>query len=103
MNTLLAFGKNGGTYTTKSAVDGIERINFYRRIHPYNMAIVAGLSTEEVLQPHMEARTAMLSQAAQATLLIFALGLAFSSDLLRETSAFRPGSERSGSRKLPCF
>ena len=78
MRALLAIGDHGGTFTEKSAIDGIERIYFYRRIQPYRMAIVAGLATEEVLQPHLAARAALLSQATLATLLILALGMVFS-------------------------
>ncbi len=78
IRSMLAIGDHGGAYTKKSATDGIERIHFYRRIQPYQMAIVAGLSIDEVLQPHREARTLLLSQATLATLLLATLGLVFS-------------------------
>lgn len=99
IRSMLALGDRGGAYTKKSATDGIERIHYYRRIQPYQMAIVAGLSTEEVLQPHMEARTALLSQAVLAALLIFALGLIFSFHqcrVLRDTKARKSAAEQLG-------
>jgi PAS domain S-box-containing protein len=102
MRMLLAIGDNGGTFTKKSAIDGIERIYFYRRIQPYSMAILVGLATEEVLLPHMKGRATLLSQAALATLLILALGIIFSvhqSQLLREIKARKQAAERLSTSK----
>ena len=75
---LIAQGKDSGTFTKVSGIDGIERIYFYRRIQPYRIGIVTGRATEEVLLPHRQVRAALFFQALLATLLILVLGLVFS-------------------------
>jgi signal transduction histidine kinase/ActR/RegA family two-component response regulator/HPt (histidine-containing phosphotransfer) domain-containing protein len=71
-------GKDSGTFTKISSIDGIERIYFYRHIQPYRIGIATGLSTDEVLLPHLQVRAGLFFQAVLATLLILAMGLAFS-------------------------
>jgi signal transduction histidine kinase/CheY-like chemotaxis protein len=71
-------GKDSGSFTKVSSIDGIERIYFYRHIQPYRIGIMAGLATEEVLLDHRQVRAGLFFQASLATLLILALGLAFS-------------------------
>jgi signal transduction histidine kinase/CheY-like chemotaxis protein len=78
MLTSIAQGQDSGTFTRTSRLDGIERIYFYRRVQPYRIGIVMGLATEDVLLPHSQVRAGLFFQASLATLLILALGLAFS-------------------------
>jgi signal transduction histidine kinase/DNA-binding response OmpR family regulator len=75
---LIAQGKDSGTFTALSGIDGIERLYFYRRIQPYRIGILTGLATEEMLLPHSQVRAALFFQASVATLLILLLGFAFS-------------------------
>jgi signal transduction histidine kinase/CheY-like chemotaxis protein len=71
-------GQDSGNFTRTSRLDGIERIYFYRRVQPYRIGIVMGLATEDVLLPHQQVRAGLFFQASLATLLILALGFAFS-------------------------
>ncbi len=74
----IARGEDSGTFIKVSSIDGIERMHFYRRIQPYQIGIMAGLATEEVMLDHRRVRTGLFFQASLVTLLILALGCAFS-------------------------
>lgn len=74
----IARGQDSGKFTQTSRLDGIERIYFYRRVQPYRIGIVMGLASADVLLPHRQVRTGLFFQASLATLLILALGFAFS-------------------------
>lgn len=78
MLAAIAKGNDSGTFTKTSGVDDIERIYFYRRIPPYQIGIVVGIATEEVLLPYRQLRIGLVLQASLATLLILILGCAFS-------------------------
>ncbi len=77
----IAAGQMAGTYTLRSSVDGVERHYYFRKIPQYELAVVAGLDTQELLANHRSARNALWLQAGIVTLLIVALALALTRHL----------------------
>ncbi len=77
---LMAQVKNGskiGAWTGRAVADGIERSYHYRQVVPYPLLVTAGMSTDEVYALHEKNREAFLLAAGFASLLIFALAVAF--------------------------
>ncbi len=79
----IAAGRTAGTYTLRSAVDGTLRHYFFRKVPHYQLAVVAGLDTQELLANHRSARNALLTQAGIMSLLILALAAALSQYLVQ--------------------
>ncbi|MEO6351796.1 MAG: EAL domain-containing protein [Burkholderiaceae bacterium] len=71
-------GQKSGAATTRSVVDGVERILFFRKVTPYPIAVIAGITSTDVLSAHLQARNMLLWQASIASLLILVLGMVFS-------------------------
>ncbi len=74
----IAQGQEIGAFTSRSVVDGIERIFFFRRVTPYPIAVAAGIATADVFSAHRQASDALVWQASLVSLLLLALGIAFS-------------------------
>lgn len=79
----IAKGDEFGSYTSRSAVDGVERMYFYRKIPRYPLVVSAGLDTQELLSNHYRNRDALRIQAALVSLLIVALAGALTRYLLQ--------------------
>lgn len=75
--------KESGTYTHRSVVDGVERMNYYRRVPGYDLVVLVGLAMEDLLASHLEARRVYISQAALSTVLVLALAMAISWHLVK--------------------
>lgn len=71
-------GQKSGTFSAPSVVDGVERLFFFRRLAPYDMAIIAGIATPDVFALHNHAKNALILEAALASVLLLALGIVFS-------------------------
>ena len=70
-------GLVSGMFLSHSVTDGIERLYFFRKVLPYPVTVVAGISVEEMNAGHRQNREALLLQAALASALILALATAF--------------------------
>ena len=88
MLSLIAQGKEMGSYTNISKVDGIERLYYYRKIPQYRLLVTAGLDTQELLADHRAARNALFLQATFVTFLILTLAGALTRYLLQIRQAF---------------
>lgn len=82
-------GKPSGTYVQRSVVDGVERMYYFRAVPGYDLIVVAGLSTEDLLAAHEESRRVYFSQAVVSTLLLLALALAISWHLVQIRNELR--------------
>lgn len=69
-------GELSGAYTTRSVVDGIERLYYFRKVPQYPLVVSAGLETGELLIKSQRAEETLLWQAALVSLLMFSLALA---------------------------
>ncbi len=76
-------GQFSGAYTEQSPVDGVERLYYFRKVPQYQLLVVAGFETQELLANHRQARDALLMQAALMTLLVLALAIAITRHLRR--------------------
>jgi PAS domain-containing protein len=83
----IAEGREFGSYTNRSPVDGIERMYFYRKIPQYRLIVTAGLETQELLANHRQARNGLWLQASFVSLLILALAAALTRYLLQISRA----------------
>jgi PAS domain S-box-containing protein len=63
---------DGGVFTARAMLDGIERANAYRRAGPYPLVVVVGLATEDFLVPW---RVQTLEVSALAALVLIALAI----------------------------
>lgn len=70
---LIGKGQKSGAYTSLSLVDGVERIHFFRQIPGYQLAVVAGLNTKDLLTATKRERSTLLLQQGLVSLLILAL------------------------------
>jgi len=70
LREILARDEVAGLYQAPTALDGIERINAYRRLEPFGLVLLAGLSTQDVHAPtQLEARRLWWLTAAMLLLL----------------------------------
>ncbi|MDD2808614.1 MAG: ATP-binding protein [Rhodoferax sp.] len=74
-------GQASGSYTRASSVDGVERLFFFRQIPGYDLAVVAGRTTQNVLQHHQDYTANLRQQTSLMSLLILALAAALSRTL----------------------
>lgn len=51
LHEILARDEVAGLYQAPTALDGIERINAYRRLPPYDLILLTGLSTQDIHAP----------------------------------------------------
>jgi len=77
----IAAGQTEGTYTSRSVVDGIERMYHYRKIPQYPLVVVDGLDTQYLLANHQRAKEAFWLQAGVVSALILALAAALTRHL----------------------
>jgi signal transduction histidine kinase len=73
---LLAKGQLEGSYTSRSVVDGVERLYYYRKIPGYPLFVVDGLDTVSMLATSRSSAQALYVQAMVVSALIIALALA---------------------------
>ncbi len=66
-------GINEGSFIDRSKVDGVERLYYYRKIPNYQLVVVAGVETKEMMANHIRARDALWLQAGMLVLLIVIL------------------------------
>ena len=85
----IAKGDEYGSYTQRSVVDGVERMTYFRKIPQYQLAVVAGKSTQELLTEYRRGRDALTLQATLVTALILALAIG----LMRYLSQIRRAVE----------
>ena len=76
-------GKQSGTYVQQSVVDGVERMYYFRTVPGYELVVVAGLSTDDLLAAHEDARRVYQAQAVVLTVLLLSLALAISWHLVQ--------------------
>ena len=76
-------GQSEGSYTSRSVVDGVERLYYFRKIPGYQLAVIDGLDTQYLLTNYKVARQALWLQAAIVSLLIVALATALTRYLLQ--------------------
>ena len=74
-------GELSGAYTTRSVVDGVERLYYFRKVPQYPLVVTAGLETGELLKQNRPAQEALIWQAAVVSLLIFTLAWALTRHL----------------------
>ncbi|HYG89736.1 MAG TPA: sensor domain-containing diguanylate cyclase [Azospirillum sp.] len=65
-----------GVYRVASSVDGVRRINAYRRLRDYPLAVLVALAEDEVFAEHMERRRVLTGWTAAFSALVLAGGLA---------------------------
>ena len=92
----IAGGRNEGTYTARSVVDGVERLYHYRKIPRYPLVVVDGIDTEYMLDNHQRAKRALWLQAAIVSFLILVLTAALVRFLTRisDDLAVRQSAQR---------
>jgi signal transduction histidine kinase len=78
---LLSQGELTGTYASRSVVDGIERIYYFRKIPDYALTVVAGFDTTDLLRQHQQNRDSLVLRAALVSLLLLALVVALTRHL----------------------
>ncbi|WP_448192795.1 sensor domain-containing diguanylate cyclase [Azospirillum sp. sgz301742] len=65
-----------GVYRAVSAVDGVPRINAYRRLHDYPLVVLVVLAENEAFAGHLERREVLTQWTAVFSLVVLAGGLA---------------------------
>ena len=76
-------GQLSGSYTEQSVVDGVNRLYYFRKVPQYQLVVVAGFETQDLLANHRQARNALLLQAALMMLLVLILAAAITRHLRR--------------------
>lgn len=61
-----------GSFTTRSRIDGRERVYAYRKLATYPLIVLVGMDVEDLLQPYVPIRDHAVRQAALSTLAIVA-------------------------------
>ncbi|HEY8905287.1 MAG TPA: PAS domain-containing protein, partial [Rhodoferax sp.] len=79
----IANGEKFGTFISRSPIDNIERLYYYRKVPQYPLVVIEGLDMEELLTNHRSDRNALWLQASVVTVLILALAAALSRYLLQ--------------------
>jgi signal transduction histidine kinase len=69
----IAAGESVGTYTSRSPVDGVERMLHFRRLARFNLVVVSGLGLDDLLANHHRTRDALVLQGGLVSLLILCL------------------------------
>ncbi len=92
----IAHGELEGGYTSRSVVDGIERLYHYRKIPGYALVVMDGIDTETLLTHHNRAKDALWLQATIVSFLILALAGALTRYLyqLRREISLRQDAQR---------
>ena len=80
---MLIEGSASGFYTSRSPVDNVERLLHYRRLDRYPLAVVVGLSLDEVLTNYRITRDALFLQAGLVSALLIAMGGLLTRHLMR--------------------
>ncbi len=99
----LANGETEGSYRTKSVVDGLERVFFFRKVPQYSLIVMAGIDTQFLHNSYRDTLSALAMQAVTVSLLILALaaGLTWHLAMLRrESNARRQAQEQIEDRKV---
>lgn len=99
----LAKGETEGSYTTKSVVDGLERVFFFRKVPQYSLVVLTGIDTQFLHNSYRDTLSALAMQAVTVSLLILALaaGLTWHLAMLRrESMARRQAQEQIEDRKV---
>ena len=65
--------KASGSFVQASAVDGVERFYYFRKIPGYNLLVVTGLDMEHLLAVHKKSAFVFRTQASVATVLLLLL------------------------------
>jgi signal transduction histidine kinase len=73
MFTRISRGQLAGSYTEPSAVDGVTRLYYFRKVPQYDLVVSAGFEMQDLLANHHQARNALLLQATLMSLLVLAL------------------------------
>ncbi|MBV5299709.1 MAG: hypothetical protein JZU64_16670 [Rhodoferax sp.] len=79
----IAAGQPEGSYTSRSVVDGIERMYHYRKIPQYPLVVTDGLDTQYLLANYQRAKEAFWLQASMVSVLILALATALTRYLMQ--------------------
>ncbi len=74
-------GQKEGTFTSRSVVDGVERLHHYRTIPGYPLVVVLGLNAADIDQNTLPARQALWLQGAIVCVLALALAVALTRHL----------------------
>ncbi len=72
----IAKGQIAGTFTRRSMVDKVDRIYHYRKIPGYQLVVVNGVATQDVLASHNRSKVALYQQTVVVSLLILTLAAA---------------------------
>ena len=79
----IAAGESMGTYTSRSPVDGVERMLHFRRLARFNLVVVSGLGLDDVLANHHRTRDALVLQGGLVSLLVLSLAALVTGYLVR--------------------
>jgi len=69
-------GKLQGSFTNVSVVDGTERLYFFRKVPGYDLAVIAGLGMDDLLEDYRRSADIFRTQALVAAVLLLALATA---------------------------
>lgn len=69
-------GKLQGAFTNVSVVDGTERLYFFRKVPGYDLAVIAGLGMDDLLEDYRRSAEIFRAQALVAAVLLLALATA---------------------------
>ena len=69
----IAAGESSGSYTSRSPIDGVERMLHFRHLPRFNLVVVSGLGLDDVLANHHRSRDALVLQGSLVSLLILSL------------------------------
>ena len=81
--TRMIKGEAHGFYANRSVVDSISRLYHFRVIPGYDLALIAGFTTDEIFAVSARSRQALLLQAGLVILLIFLLAVALTRHLIK--------------------
>jgi signal transduction histidine kinase len=89
-------GELQGFYTTRSVVDGVERVFHYRKVTDYPLVVFAAQDTAHVFESHNSTQKTLWLGAAVVTALILGLAVALTRYLyqLRRTFRIREHTQR---------
>jgi signal transduction histidine kinase len=79
----IAAGEPMGAYTSRSPVDGVERMLHFRRLARFNLVVVSGLGLDDLLANHHRTRDALVLQGGVVSLLILILAALLTGYLAR--------------------
>lgn len=67
-------GPNNGAFRSISSIDGVDRLNSYCRLDRYSLAVIVGLSADEVFAHYKRDRLQYLVVGATVTVLVLIIG-----------------------------